>query len=756
MSLFQVQDMNLANQITTVLLLAIFMVHESSSCTVINSTLDLSNGFFSGTTLYKENFTGCPYNVATLDLSFNSIETIDDDAFNPISNIQLLNISHNNLKYFQEGTLKYLRNLLYFDASYNSLTYINESLFAGLVNLREIHLQYNKIAILGFNTFHKDMANLLLANVSHNMLTSFEAWPYIPQQIPDDSIDLIFDFTYNIISVLSNEGNWTYNLIEQYESYVNLQNNNITTIDVVSKYNPTFDNSNRGLLSEYLTFRINATLNPFFCDCNLYDMAYDIHDSIFLYTRIEEFRYRCGGPPELAGEDFMHDITLDRLVCNITTDCPNGCFCQERPHTSELYVDCTNGNLNELPKTLPTPRYGNISLHLDKNSIRELNYMPYMAFVRNLTISNNRLAYADSEVFTKHMQYADLSTNQLEYLPESIQKLPLAQAILHGNIFQCACNMTWMKSYIELYSQAEGASLSCDHDGKSRQFTDVTDETLNCDYNLTVILITSIVGVFVAVVIGLLITAYRCPYETKALAYEYFGVHPRDKYKVDQNSSMEHDAYICCDFEDVQVRQWLITLFLRKFKDQSNKLYSFYCTPLHNDTGRYMQDEIVNNMRKSRRIIVLLSPGFFDNKWCDFEAIKAEEMHNSSDKNKTRVIYVLWNDTIRDILPDDTWRSRTLNKRVLCPDEKFFWSKLKYELPVKGMGTTTLDDLPTITIDGLDQPNIGWGASKPKFAPLPHIRPPIDTKISGRNLPPIDTKFSGRKHSVFELSDINI
>lgn len=73
---------------------------------------------------------------------------------------------------------------------------------------------------------------------------------------------------------------------------------------------------------------------------------------------------------------------------------------------------------------------------------------------------------------------------------------------------------------------------------------------------------------------------------------------------------------------------------------------------------------------------------------------------NASNLLKTRLDNEKWQLRLADLkanrkeeakwqekLNEEPWKSRMANKRVLSPDEKLFWAKLRYELPSKGTGT---------------------------------------------------------------------
>ncbi|OWF54065.1 protein toll-like [Mizuhopecten yessoensis] len=651
--------------------------------------------------LQKNDLVDCPKNATTLILSGNSLQTLDGDVFDDFWNLFSISLSHNQINSLPSGLLKNMRSLKNFDASNNMLVALADDLFMGqgvhLSNLETINFSHNNISDIGFNVFHKDMALIKSVELSYNSLVSFEPWPYIPQTDQNDKLDVHWNFQHNFIASFTNKMNWSYDLTEEYEFDIQLQYNQLTSLntDTITVYHPGF---NGDYLTEFLTFNINVTENPFHCDCQPYVYVSALHESLLFYFKIEESRMRCTWPPHLRGIDFFHDIELDEFVCNRTTSCPSGCFCQERPNSYDLFVDCRDAGLISLPLALPHATYGNISLHLDNNNIEYLTQTNYSHQISNLTISNNQLASIDSSVIKSmnNLKYLNVENNRINYIPKELQLLAFSNVSISGNPLLCDCNMTWMAEWINLSPQAKDSQITCDDDGESLPISTVTEDTLLCSYDKIIIILSVTLGVVIGLVGAVSITAKRCPYETKVLLYKFFNIHPRDKYKVDQEPDKEYDAYISYyqgeQGESIQVRQWMKRVFLKKLEERSKRRYTVFCFQRDNAAGNFRSDEISDNMGKSRRILLILSPEFLKDDWCIFEADQAEYEHNSSESVHGRVIYIIWNKQMFAQLQEEPWKSRLKDKRVMCPDDKLFWSKMRYELPVKTMRRTNRNE----------------------------------------------------------------
>ncbi|XP_060063737.1 protein toll-like [Ylistrum balloti] len=676
--------------------LACFTTLATCPYSYVTNIIDLSGGLNSGiTVLRKTDLADCPKNATTLNISSNSIQTLDGDVFDDFWNLFSISLSYNQIRSFPSGLLKNMRSLKHFEANNNALEALEDDLFMGLldvplVNLVTMDFSHNNISNIGSNVFHADMALILNVDLSFNSLVSFEPWPYIPQTDQNDGDEVIWNFQNNFIVNFTNNMNWVYNLIEEYEHEIYLQNNQLSTInkDMMNIYNHGFIGD---YLSEFLTFHLNITQNPFFCDCKPYVYVKALHESVMFYLQVDEHRFICNGPSNLQGIDFMHDLELDEFLCNLTDNCPTGCFCQERPHSRDLFVDCRDASITSLPLMLPHATYGNISLHLDNNNIKYLTKTNYSHQISNLTVSNNQLTSIDSSIIMgmKNLKYLNLENNGINYIPKELQLLAFSNIIISGNPLLCDCNMTWMAEWMNLSPGAKDLQATCDNDGESLSISTITEDDLICSYDKIIIILSVTLGVVIGLVAMVIITAKRCPYETKVLMYKFFNIHPRDKYKVDQEPNREHDAYISYyqgeKNESCQVRQWMKKVLLKKLEKASKRRYTVFCYERDYTAGRWQAEEVMENMAKSRRILLILSPEFIADKWCTFEADRAEYAHINSNGVHGTIIYILWNKQMRFQLESEPWKSRLKDKTVLCPDDRLFWSKIRYELPVKTM-----------------------------------------------------------------------
>lgn len=665
----------------------------AASCPTSGSVVTLNTAYgISDSVLSKELLSNCPRNATSIDLSSNHFITVNSDAFEDFYSLTTIILTNNQITELPVGVLDkpFKSSLAHLHADKNKISLLNNGLFESNVNLKTINLAENTIDFIDTNVFHKQLTKLELVNISHNQLTYFEPWPYVPEIPQDDDIDLIFDCRYNLIEKFTNTINWTYDLVDPYEYEVYLQFNSLSNLtnDVLFQYRD--HPADLSILTELISYRLNISNNPVICNCKVYDLVKDIHSSFFRYYQVDKYRYDCGSPSHLKGVDLMHDLDIDQLVCNTTSECPSKCTCQEQPYISTLVINCTNANLREIPKTIPelSSNIHYVSLYLDGNDITEITKRNYSNIIKNLTVANNYLNYIDGEAIKemKDLESLDISGNYIKSVPKEIQKLSFDKVKIRGNPFECDCNIIWMADWISLSNGIIDASISCSWEGETKIIKDITEESLHCNVDNLIIIFGTGAGVLVVIIIAVFITAKRCPYETKVLIYRFLRIHPRDRYVVDHEITMEYDAYLSYDGDDIQVRQWIRTIFMRKLEENGRKKYSFFCPQRDALAGEDYSQDLVEKMVRSRRVFILLSPGYFKDPWRIFESDRAEMEHNENDKSHPRVVYIIWNEENQEILrklKEEPWKSRLIKKRIISPDERFFWSKIRYELPIK-------------------------------------------------------------------------
>ncbi|KAI8506106.1 hypothetical protein Bbelb_164590 [Branchiostoma belcheri] len=84
-----------------------------------------------------------------LALSWNEVEEIQENAFQPLRRLKYLELNHNKLRAVEERHFSSLANLVYLHLSYNNISHIAGKSFDRLSRLHALSLDHNKLSSLG-------------------------------------------------------------------------------------------------------------------------------------------------------------------------------------------------------------------------------------------------------------------------------------------------------------------------------------------------------------------------------------------------------------------------------------------------------------------------------------------------------------------------------------------------------------------------------------------------------------------------------
>ncbi|KAK7474933.1 hypothetical protein BaRGS_00033820 [Batillaria attramentaria] len=285
------------------------------------------------------------------------------------------------------------------DLRNNELTSVPRDAFVGLTMLDEVRLDFNKITHIHPNAFDVPLPKLNRFSVSHNLLVSVEPWPLT---VPH--VFCYFGLSHNRISRLTNERHWTFNIsVEAGPGWVDLRYNQF--VEPPTAQLSQFRMSLSELGGEVLLWGINVRRNPYHCDCKAYGFARLLR-FIYSFTPHNNLLGTCASPPKFKGM-YVKDLPQDELTCNVTTNCPQGCACQERPVREDILVDCVDRDLTELPENMPD---GKLTLLLANNSIGRTSARGYFRRVVRVDLSENSLEVFDESTprLLKNAERVDL------------------------------------------------------------------------------------------------------------------------------------------------------------------------------------------------------------------------------------------------------------------------------------------------------------------------------------------------------------
>ncbi|XP_049423030.1 vasorin-like [Epinephelus fuscoguttatus] len=134
-----------------------------------------------------------PATTQNLYIFQNGIDTLSQDDFKSLGELELLDLSQNELAEMPDGVFEMLAKLKNLDLSSNQITHISKGSFSGLVQLERLYLHANRIQSIHLEAFD-GLEMLLELKLQGNQLTSLPSLRF-PRL-------LLLDLSYNNIPTL--------------------------------------------------------------------------------------------------------------------------------------------------------------------------------------------------------------------------------------------------------------------------------------------------------------------------------------------------------------------------------------------------------------------------------------------------------------------------------------------------------------------------------------------------------------------------
>lgn len=111
--------------------------------------------------------------LVSLDLSHNSIESLDRRCFSNLISLENLNLSNNRLKSLDESIFSHLKKLKKLNLSHNNLKTLDAKSIEGLENLIVLNLSYNEIEKIDHEAF-SPFKQLVYLDLGDNFINSLD------------------------------------------------------------------------------------------------------------------------------------------------------------------------------------------------------------------------------------------------------------------------------------------------------------------------------------------------------------------------------------------------------------------------------------------------------------------------------------------------------------------------------------------------------------------------------------------------------
>eukprot|EP00117_Sycon_ciliatum_P046572 scpid11713/ scgid33336/ Leucine-rich repeats and immunoglobulin-like domains protein 3 len=332
---------------------------------------------------------------STIDLSNNRIANLTSMDFVDLFNLTTLDLSRNSITAIEVSTFNgstHTPNVTSIDLSYNQLEALPEGAFANLLELTTLDLSYNIIRLISDSAL-ADSSSLTRLVLSHNSLRTA------------DFLGIYSPVRYLYLD--DNRIETTAGMRAANFSFIDIRNNNITTLDLtfLASTSPAFNSSGLLCSGNYFSCvclrnitdiidRSNVTLlreeqRAGLCACSVPNRSYRYGRDCSMAcdcqanttVNCHPVSGRCNCIPDYA----LHNCSLD-----IHSECPSVCNCSEDA-TRLLYANCAGRNLTALPAYI-SPYTS--ALDLNNNMFTVLNGSEFATHTRLQTLSfrNNRIS----------------------------------------------------------------------------------------------------------------------------------------------------------------------------------------------------------------------------------------------------------------------------------------------------------------------------------------------------------------------------
>ena len=185
-------------------------------------------------------------------------------------------------------------------------------------------------------------------------------------------------------------------------------------------------------------------------------------------------------------------------------------------------------------------------------------------------------------------------------------------------------------------------------------------------------------GCFLVVCAVVFILAYKYRGEVKVFIYTHFNWHPFDRID-DSDPTKIYDAFVSYSGADWE---WVVNTLQERLETHDPP----YKLCIHDRdflAGAPIQENIMNSVNQSKRMLMVLSQNFIRSEWCLLEFRAAHQ--KVLEERTNYLIIILFDDVIMDDL-DDEMKLYMRTNTYLSISNKWFWNKLFYALPQRSHG----------------------------------------------------------------------
>ncbi|XP_060561169.1 toll-like receptor 2 type-2 [Ruditapes philippinarum] len=269
-----------------------------------------------------------------------------------------------------------------------------------------------------------------------------------------------------------------------------------------------------------------------------------------------------------------------------------------------------------------------------------LNLMKHLDTVN---FQSNLISKLSSETFkdNKNLRKLDLRYNQLGHIDSTALPISLLNKLRHLDIsknpFVCDCNLEWFIAWLQsthkpgtIARYPKEYICHLPNEKSRRRLSGVSFTYRECHPWNTWIWVAIIASPCVIVICIIIIVVYRNRWNIKHYIYL---MRKRRNYQVIDGNDFVYDAFVGYESED---SAWVRRRLLPVLEEEIGLKLCIHERDFQ--PGVFINDNIVTNMDKSRKVLLVLTNAFARSGWCMFELKIA---HSKLIEDETELVVIL-------------------------------------------------------------------------------------------------------------------
>ncbi|NWV98734.1 TLR21 protein, partial [Machaerirhynchus nigripectus] len=615
---------------------------------------------------------GLSAKITVLDLAHNRIKRIRSQDLQQAVNLRALLLQSNKISSIDEDSFRSLAKLELLDLSNNSLAHVSPVWFGHLFSLQHLHLQGNSYRDLGESSPFSSLSNLSSLHLGNPQFS-------VIRQGNFEGIELLHKLWIDGSNLSQYEQGSLKSIKKINHMIINLRNGNIfseivrdllhsvtwlevTDIELPVEKKSLVQNSTRPFRIQKLTFK-----EAFFTDQTL-SQAIVLLKEITSLKELEAIDCVLEGKGEWktkeitrSGQSFVETVTIIKVMIQnfhlffdlegmesqinnlkrLTIASSNVFMvpCKLARHFSSLlYLDFHDNLLanKRLDETICEGSWPSLqTLNLSQNSLKSLEqtakYTSRLPKLNNLDISQNNFgAIPDVCEWPKSLKYLNLSSTQiprvttcipptLEVLDVSANNLKefglqlptLKELYLTKNQLKALPGATPIPNLVALSVRRNKLNSFSKEELEGAQVGSVHLSLMECHRSLVV----SVICILVFLVILLLVAVGYKYHVVWYVRMTWAWLRAKRKPKRAPLKDVCYDAFVSYSEND---SNWVENTMVRELEQA--------CPPfrlcLHKRDfvpGKWIVDNIIDSIEKSRKTLFVLSEHFVQSEWCKYE-----------------------------------------------------------------------------------------------------------------------------------------